>query len=118
MIDPKDMTTLDIDEASAKILGHNGCRRKDGFYYIERKKVKGMLRKWNPTGDITQAWPLILDNHIDIIAPRAYVDNLWQCQIIENKLDGKMYWTKGDDPLVEAMRVFVMKNIDKIGESK
>ena len=113
-VDFKEMTTLDLDESSANILGYKGFRKKDGFYYIERKKVKGMLKKWNPTGDISQAWPIIVDNHIDVIAPRPYVDYLWQCQIVGKVVGEKMIWSKGINPLVEAIRVFVIKNIDKL----
>ena len=114
MKDIKNMSNLELDEASANILGYKGCRRKDGFYYIERRKVKGMLKKWNPTSDVTQAWPLIVDNHIDIISPRPYVDNLWQCQIIGKVVGEEMVWNKGVDPLVEAIRVFIIKNVGKL----
>jgi len=117
MKDPKEMTTLQLDEASATILGYKGMVRKDGFYYIERRKVKGMLKKWNPTGDITQAWPIIVDNHIDIINPRPYLDNKWHCQLIGKSLTDVMEWCEGTNPLVEAIRVFVIKNIEKFNEN-
>jgi hypothetical protein len=60
---------------------------------------------------ISLAWPIILREEIDIISPRPYVNNSWQCQIIGKKLSENTVFCLGEDPLVEAMRCFLKKKL-------
>jgi len=61
--------------------------------------------------NIDWAWSIIIENGIDIIAPRPHVNEFWQCQIIGKSYDEKTVFFQGSDPLVEAMRCYVKKNL-------